>query len=110
MLDPVGAGASALRTDTAGELLDELPVRVVRGNMSEVKALAGASAATRGVDVNPDDVVTEENLAASAAFARDRAARSGAVVDVYKRQGPVRPHGHRPRAWPRWSARSACRC
>ena len=62
VLDPVGAGASALRTDTAGELLDELPVRVVRGNMSEVKALAGASAATRGVDVNPDDVVTEENL------------------------------------------------
>ena len=72
VLDPVGAGASALRTDTAGELLDELPVRVVRGNMSEVKALAGASAATRGVDVNPDDVVTEENLAASAAFARAR--------------------------------------
>ena len=82
VLDPVGAGASALRTDTAGELLDELPVRVVRGNMSEVKALAGASAATRGVDVNPDDVVTEENLAASAAFARDLAARSGAVVAV----------------------------
>lgn len=82
VLDPVGAGASALRTDTAGELLDELPVRVVRGNMSEVKALAGASAATRGVDVNPNDVVTEENLAASAAFARDLAARSGAVVAV----------------------------
>ena len=82
VLDPVGAGASALRTDPAGELLDELPVRVVRGNMSEVKALAGASAATRGVDVNPNDVVTEENLAASAAFARDLAARSGAVVAV----------------------------
>ena len=82
VLDPVGAGASALRTDTAGELLDELPVRVVRGNMSEVKALAGASAATRGVDVNPNDVMTEENLAASAAFARDLAARSGAVVAV----------------------------
>ena len=32
--------------------------------------------------MNPNDVVTEENLAASAAFARDLAARSGAVVAV----------------------------
>ena len=36
VLDPVGAGASALRTKTAGELLDSLPVALVRGNMSEV--------------------------------------------------------------------------
>ena len=38
VLDPVGAGASALRTATASGLLDELPIRIVRGNMSEVKA------------------------------------------------------------------------
>ncbi len=82
VLDPVGAGASALRTETAGSLLDQLNVEVVRGNMSEVKALAGASAATRGVDVNPDDAVTEENLAASAAFARELAAKTGAVVAI----------------------------
>lgn len=82
VLDPVGAGASALRTQTAGDLLDKLPVSVIRGNMSEVKALAGAAAATRGVDVNPDDAVTEGNLAASAAFARELAAKTGAIVAV----------------------------
>lgn len=82
VLDPVGAGASALRTSTASALLDELPVAVVRGNMSEVKALAGASASTRGVDVNPEDVVTEDNLAASARFARSLAERTGGVVAV----------------------------
>ena len=59
VLDPVGAGASALRTATAATLVDELPVTVVRGNMSEVKTLAGAAAATRGVDVNPEDAVGE---------------------------------------------------
>ena len=47
LLDPVGAGASDLRTDTASALLDELPVTLLRGNMSEVKAVAGAAAATR---------------------------------------------------------------
>ena len=82
VLDPVGAGASALRTATASVLLDELPIRVVRGNMSEVKALAGASASTRGVDVNPADAVSEDNLAQSAAFVRSVAERAGCVVAV----------------------------
>ena len=82
VLDPVGAGASALRTQTAGNLLDKLDMSVVRGNMSEVKALAGAAAATRGVDANPNDAVTEENLAESAAFVRVLAAKTNASVAV----------------------------
>ena len=82
VLDPVGAGASALRTETAGMLLDSYDVKVIRANMSEVKALAGAAAATRGVDVNPDDVVTEDNLQASTAFVRQMAAKTGAVMAV----------------------------
>lgn len=82
VLDPVGAGASKLRTATAGSLLDELKVRIVRGNMSEIKALAGAAATTRGVDVNPDDVVSAENLVANAQFVRGLSARWGAIVAV----------------------------
>ena len=82
VLDPVGAGASALRTKTASELLDDYAVKVVRGNMSEMKALAGAATSTHGVDVNPDDAVTDENLAESAAFARSLAAETGAVVAI----------------------------
>lgn len=82
VLDPVGAGASVLRTATASEILDTMDVAVVRGNMSEIKAVAGASAATRGVDVNPDDVVTDENLAASAAFAKELAKKTGAIIAI----------------------------
>ena len=83
VLDPVGAGASALRTQTAGELLDSLPVALVRGNMSEVKALAGQAAATQGVDVNPADAVTsEEDIAEAAAFARDFAAKANCAVAI----------------------------
>lgn len=82
VLDPVGAGASALRTETASELLDEYGVSIIRGNMSEVKALAGASSSTRGVDVDPSDAVSDENLVASAQFAKGVAARTGAVVAI----------------------------
>ena len=82
VLDPVGAGASQLRTKTAGELLDSYEVKVIRGNMSEMKALAGAASSTRGVDVNPDDAVTDENLSESSAFARALAAKTGAVVAI----------------------------
>lgn len=82
ILDPVGAGASALRTQTAARLLDELEIAVVRGNMSEIKALASGSTTTRGVDVCPDDVVSKENLEAGVAFAKEFARRSSAVVAI----------------------------
>ncbi|MEG0505809.1 MAG: hydroxyethylthiazole kinase, partial [Raoultibacter sp.] len=48
----------------------------------EVKALAGGASTTRGVDVCPDDAVTRENLASSAAFARDFALKTNAVVAI----------------------------
>lgn len=82
VLDPVGAGASKLRTATASGLLDKCGAQVIRGNMSEMKALAGAAATTRGVDANPDDAVTDANLAESAAFAKALASKTGAVIAI----------------------------
>lgn len=75
VLDPVGAGATSLRTATALRLLDEAPVAVVRGNASEILALAGERGNTRGVDsaAGPQ----EARLAA-----RDLAKRYGTVVAV----------------------------
>jgi hydroxyethylthiazole kinase len=49
VLDPVGVGATAYRTATAHALTRHRPT-VIRGNASEVLALAGAAAATKGVD------------------------------------------------------------
>jgi hydroxyethylthiazole kinase len=50
VLDPVGAGATRYRTDTAKRLLDELVVAVVRGNAAEIATLAGREAEIRGVE------------------------------------------------------------
>jgi hydroxyethylthiazole kinase len=54
ILDPVGAGATRLRTDSARRILDEVRLAVVRGNASEVLALAGEDAGARGVDSTHD--------------------------------------------------------
>jgi hydroxyethylthiazole kinase len=50
VLDPVGAGATRYRTETAKRLLDELEVAVVRGNAAEIATLAGREAEIRGVE------------------------------------------------------------
>jgi hydroxyethylthiazole kinase len=50
VLDPVGAGATAYRTDTTRRILDEVRVTVLRGNPGEVATLVGAEAEVRGVE------------------------------------------------------------
>lgn len=50
ILDPVGSGATRLRTDSAKRILDEVSVTVVRGNASELLSLAKEGSYTRGVD------------------------------------------------------------
>jgi hydroxyethylthiazole kinase len=55
ILDPVGAGASSLRTDTARHLCTLKPA-VIRGNASEIMALAGITQPTKGVDSMQDSL------------------------------------------------------
>ena len=50
VLDPVGAGATGFRTETARRLLDEVNVAVLRGNQGEVATLVGVQAEVRGVE------------------------------------------------------------
>ena len=82
VLDPVGAGASKLRTDTALQLLEEVRFSVIRGNISEIKTLASGSGTTKGVDADVADKVTEENLSDVIAFAKAFAKKTGAVIAI----------------------------
>ena len=82
VLDPVGAGASALRTETATKLLEEVKFSVIRGNISEIKTLALGSGTTKGVDADVADKVTEENLDEVIAFAKAFSAKTGAVIAI----------------------------
>ena len=82
LLDPVGAGASALRTNTAVELMEKIRFTVIRGNISEIKTLALGSGTTKGVDADVADAVTEENLDNAVKFVKNFATKSGAIVAV----------------------------
>lgn len=82
VLDPVGAGASKLRTETAMQFLEEVKFAVIRGNISEIKTLALGSGTTKGVDADVADRVTEENLDDVVAFAKAFAAKTGAVIAI----------------------------
>ena len=50
ILDPVGAGATRFRTETARRLLNELEITILKGNAGEIGVLAGADGKVRGVD------------------------------------------------------------
>lgn len=82
LLDPVGAGASALRTNTALELMKELKFAVIRGNISEIKTLALGSGTTKGVDADVADAVTEENLDDAVLFVKEFARKTGSIIAV----------------------------
>jgi hydroxyethylthiazole kinase len=71
VLDPVGAGATRYRTDTAKRLLDELDIAVVRGNAAEIATLAGREAEIRGVEsIGANDDPAELALAAAKVLGR----------------------------------------
>ena len=82
VLDPVGAGASALRTNTALRLQEQVRFSVIRGNISEIKTLAQERGSTQGVDADVSDTVTEDTLDEAVYFAKGFAQKTGAVIAV----------------------------
>ena len=82
LLDPVGAGASKLRTDTAVKLMKEIKFNAIRGNISEIKTLALGSGRTKGVDADIADAVTEDTLDHAIAFVKAFAKKAGCIIAV----------------------------
>ena len=75
VLDPVGAGATRYRTETARGLIEESTPAIIRGNASEIMALLDRSGGTKGVD---STAASSDALAAARALSE----RSGSVVCV----------------------------
>ena len=82
VLDPVGAGASRLRTETAMRILSEVQPDVVRCNMSELKMMMNAGSVSRGVDAAEIDRITDENLASGAELLRNFSRKNHCVTAV----------------------------
>lgn len=80
ILDPVGVGASALRNETARQLLESIKFAVIKGNSSEIRSLYNNTKTTGGVDVQEEDIVTDNTLDSAIAFSKKVALKFNCVV------------------------------
>lgn len=75
VLDPVGAGATPYRTQTAWQIIEECHPTIIRGNGSEIMALVNADVKSKGVDSTAS---SSDALASAKALAQ----RTGAIVTI----------------------------
>jgi hydroxyethylthiazole kinase len=79
VLDPVGVGASKFRNDTAAHLISEIKLSVLRGNISEIKFMAGLDSETKGVDASENDIANADD---AGLIAKGLAKKLGCVVVI----------------------------
>ncbi|MCM0647764.1 hydroxyethylthiazole kinase [Clostridium swellfunianum] len=82
VLDPVGAGATSYRTETAKRIMNEIKLSVIRGNLSEIKTLYGIEAQTRGVDSSETFEGKDGGLEAVKKLAKDFALRLNTIIAI----------------------------
>ena len=62
VLDPVGAGATDLRTETCQTFLNQIHFDAIKGNISEIKTLMAGTGHTKGVDASAEDQKNSHDL------------------------------------------------
>ncbi|MBZ9634386.1 hydroxyethylthiazole kinase [Clostridium sp. FP1] len=88
ILDPVGAGATSYRTETAKRIIDEVKLAVIRGNLSEIKTIYGVNSKTKGVDSsesvseNGNELIEEKEMARALASKLNTVVAITGVVDI----------------------------
>ncbi|MEG0615877.1 MAG: hydroxyethylthiazole kinase [Oscillospiraceae bacterium] len=80
VLDLVGVGCSTFRYNYARDFIRKNHPDVIKGNLSEIKAIAGKTTSAKGVDVGKNDVFTEENSAETIATLKKLSRSSNSVV------------------------------
>lgn len=98
VLDPVGAGASALRNQAVQSILKQVRISILRGNSSELSYVAGMQASTKGVDASGSDAGKDAASIAEAVAGRFGciAAVTGAVDAISDGKRLVRVHNGHP--------------
>ena len=86
ILDPVGAGISQLRNNTIKYLVENNNITAIRGNISEIKAIANiigllnTESAAKGVDVSEDDIISRDNLEINENLVKELAKKLDTVI------------------------------
>ena len=82
IFDPVGAGASKLRTDATRKIMNEIDLSLITGNISEIKTILEGSGTTKGVDASEEDEITEENIDIVVEMAKSLSKKTKTVISI----------------------------
>lgn len=85
VLDPVGAGASGLRTETALKLINDIKFTAIRGNYSEIRAIAaGSIIPSESVDENHENQENsaDDHLGEAIKTAKKLAKKTGSLIII----------------------------
>lgn len=86
VLDPVGAGISKLRNNTIEYIIENNNITAIRGNISEIKAIANiigllnTESAAKGVDVSEDDIISRDNLEINGTLVKELAKKLDTII------------------------------
>lgn len=80
IIDIVGVACSPLRLDFAKKFILECHPSVIKGNMSELKALCGMESSAKGIDVGEKDAVTNDTIIANITMLTSLSSKTGSVV------------------------------
>ena len=102
IFDPVGVGISKLRNDLSLNFIQNYELSIIRGNMSEIKAIAklvnldsikldssklkNQEGKQKGVDVNIADIITKENLSENGFLVKELAKKLNTIIVA---SGPI---------------------
>lgn len=96
LFDPVGVGISKLRNNLSIDLIKNSNITVIRGNMSEIKAIAklikpellksNNSSSGKGVDVAESDIITKDNLKVNGLIVKKLAEELNTIIIT---SGPI---------------------
>lgn len=80
IIDIVGVNCSKLRFNYVKELLNNIRPSVIKGNMSEIKAISCIKSHGKGIDVTKADATTNENIAENILIVKNLANKYNTVV------------------------------
>ncbi|MGG7142547.1 hydroxyethylthiazole kinase [Clostridium nigeriense] len=80
IIDIVGVSCSDLRLNFAIDFIDKCKPRVIKGNMSEIKAIFGLDTKSKGIDVNEEDITTYDTLKNNIYIVKELALKTNSTV------------------------------
>lgn len=80
VIDLVGVGCSKLRLEYAKKYISECHPNVIKGNMSEIKAIYGIESNAKGIDVGVSDIVTDKNSDENIEILKELSLQTSSVI------------------------------